>query len=136
MGRSRGGLTTKIHMLCDALGLPLKFVVTGGQRSDYTEALTLLRGERSDYLVADKGYDSQEIAKHVEDEMKAEVVIPTKINRKKQRLYDKTIYKERNLIERLFNKLKHFRRIATRYDKIKLHFESFVSLACAWIWLS
>ena len=135
MGHSRGGLSTKIHMLCDALGLPLKFILTPGQRSDFKEALPLLEGEKGNYVLADKGYDSTEIVDYVKEKVEAEVVIPSKSSRKIHRVHDKIIYKERNIIERLFNKLKQFRRIATRYDKIKTHFQSFIALACAWLWL-
>lgn len=136
MGRSRGGIGTKIHLLCDALGLPLKFILTPGQASDFNEAIPLLSGEEAKHVIADKGYDSNQIVEYVKEEMKAEVVIPGKCNRIIYREYDSIIYKERNVIERLFNKLKHFRRIATRYDKAKIHFQSFVALACAWIWLN
>lgn len=123
-------------MLCDGLGLPLKFTLTSGQASDFTEATALLEGEQSHYVLADKGYASQEIVKYIEEKVGAEVVMPNKSNRKIQRPYDKIIYRERNLIERLFNKLKHFRRLATRYDKIKTHFAAFIAIACAWLWLN
>jgi putative transposase len=136
LGRSRGGLSTKIHMLCDALGLPLKFILTPGQSSDFKEALPLLKDEKANYVLADKGYDSTEIVDYIEKKIQAEVVIPSKSSRKIQRGHDQLIYRERNIIERLFNKLKQFRRIATRYDKLKLHFQAFTALACAWIWLT
>ncbi len=63
--RSRGGLTTKIHMMCDALGLPIKFIVTGGEVSDFTQAIPLLTDEKANYVLADRGYDSNEIVAHV-----------------------------------------------------------------------
>lgn len=134
MGRSRGGLTTKIHMMCDALGLPIKFILTGGEVSDFTQAIPLLKNKKADYVIADKGYDSDEIITYVK-QMNACPVIPPRANRIKPRNYDKFLYKDRNLIERLFNRLKQFRRIAVRFEKIKKNFESLIYLACSYLWL-
>lgn len=128
LGRSRGGFSTKIHALCDALGNPLKFILTPGQTSDFTQALTLLEGKTTTAILADKGYDADYIINAAID-MNAVVIIPPKSHRKVLREYDKDIYKERNLIERMFNKLKHFRRVATRYDKLAQSFLSFVYIA-------
>jgi transposase len=89
---------------------------------------------KADAVLADKGYDADYIVEAVED-MGAIAVIPPKSNRKTERKYDKYLYKERNLIERLFNKLKHFRRIATRYDKTALSFMSFLNIAAIYLWL-
>jgi transposase len=89
---------------------------------------------KADAVLADKGYDADYIVEAVED-MGAIAVIPPKSNRKTERKYDKDLYKERNLIERLFNKLKHFRRIATRYDKTALSFMSFLNIAAIYLWL-
>ena len=136
MGRSRGGLTTKIHMMCDSLGLPLKFIVTAGQASDSPQAIPLLSGEKPCYVLADKGYDSDEILQYIEQTMGAVPVIPPKSNRKIQREYDKYLYKERNLVERLFNRLKNFRKFATRYEKIQTNFEAMIYLACSFLWLA
>lgn len=134
IGRSRGGLTSKIHTLCDALGNPLKFVVTAGQASDYTQAEALLENAEGQYVLADKGYDSNQIVDAIES-IGAEAVIPPRSNRKTVREYDIELYKERNLIERLFNKMKHFRRIATRYEKLSINFESFIYFVSAWLWI-
>ena len=134
MGRSRGGLTTKIHMLCDALGLPVKFIVTAGEVSDFKQALPLLKDEQADYVIADRGYDSDDIVDHI-TQMNAIPVIPPKSNRIVQRYYDKILYKDRNLIERLFNRLKQFRRVAVRFEKIKTNFEALIFLACSYLWL-
>jgi transposase len=116
LGRSCGGVSTKIHAACDALGNPIRFILTGGEASDDTQALTLLDGVKTTAILADKGYDANYIA-DAGNEMGAEVVIPSKSNRKETRFFDKDLYKERNLMERMFNKIKHFRRVATRYDK-------------------
>lgn len=133
-GRSKGGFTTKIHALCDALGNPLRFILTGGQRNDCTQAIDLLDGYQGKAVLADKGYDTNDIVEAI-NAMGAEAVIPSKSNRKIQRNYDETLYKERNLIERLFGKLKQFRRIATRYDKTDSAFMAFIHIASILLWI-
>jgi transposase len=85
-------------------------------------------------VLDDKGYDADYIVKAAEA-MNAAAIIPPKSNRKTFRVYDKEIYKERNLIERMFNKIKHFRRVATRYDKLAQSFLSFVHIAAIMLWL-
>ena len=85
-------------------------------------------------MIADKGYDSERVLQKIK-ELGAIAVIPPKSNRKVQREYDRELYKERNLIERTFNKLKRFRRIATRYDRKALYYRSFVYLAASLLWL-
>jgi transposase len=134
LGRSRGGFTTKIHALCDSHGNPLRFFLTGGQASDYTQGLALIEGLRATALLADKGYDADYMVAAAVT-MGAQAVIPPKSNRKTLRAYDADLYKERNLIERFFNKLKQFRRIATRYDKTAESFMAFIHIAAAYIWL-
>lgn len=121
-------------MMCDALGLPVKFILTPGESSDFNQALPLLKDENPDYVLADRGYDSDEIVDYIK-QINAVPVIPPKSNRIVQRDYDKIIYKERNLIERLFNRLKQFRKIATRFDKIQINFEAFIYLASSYLWL-
>jgi transposase len=133
LGRTRGGLTTKIHLLVNELGLPLEFRLTAGQVSDYAVAIELLGKRRAEAVIADKGYDSDQIVDHVEQKMKAEAVIPPRSNRKQQRKYDKDLYKQRSRIECCIGKLKHFRRFATRYEKSKATFQAMVALACSWI---
>lgn len=120
-------------MLCDAVGRPLRFILTGGQRNDCTQAEALLDGFKADYVLADKGYDSDEIIQIILQKGAAPV-IPPRSNRKMPRPYDKTLYKQRNLIERAFNKLKHCRRIATRYDRKAQNFLAFIYLAAAVTW--
>jgi transposase len=121
--------------LVDELGLPLDFLLTGGQISDYTPAIELLGQRKAEAVIADKGYDSDKIVEHVQETMQAKAVIPSRSNRKQQREYDKTLYKLRNRIERCFSKLKCFRRFATRYEKSKTCFQALVALACSWITL-
>lgn len=108
--------------------------MTGGESSDYTQALTLLDGLQASAVIADKGYDADYIV-DAASAMEAEVVIPARSMRKNPRAIDKDLYKERNLIERMFNKLKHFRRVATRYDKTASAYLSFVLIAGICLWL-
>jgi transposase len=121
-------------MCVDTLGRPLRFILTGGQRNDCTKGVALIEGFRPSHVLADKGYDSQEILDAIAA-MQAVAVIPPRSNRKQQREYDKEIYKRRNGVERTFNKLKHWRRLATRYDQKAYHYLSFVYLAAAALWL-
>jgi transposase len=116
------------------LGLPVDFAVTAGQIHDCTQAIVLLAHRKAEAVLADKGYDSDAIVQHIAS-MGAIAVIPPKRNRKQQREYDKTLYKQRNRIERCFSRLKHFRRFATRYEKLKTNFKALVALACAWLHL-
>ncbi len=116
IGRSRGGLSTKIHALCDAPGNPPAFHLTPGQACDLDGADVLLDGIQAGNLIADKGYDAIE---RVIDRLKAaqiRPVIPPKSNRKAPRDHDKALSKARHLIENLFEKLKRYRAMATRYD--------------------
>jgi len=134
LGRSRGGLSTKIHACVDALGNPLRLILTGGQVADITQAVALIAGFTTDAVVGDKGYDSNDFVIVIENE-NAEAVIPPRCNRTVQRPVDWHRYKARNLIERFFNRLKQFRRLATRYDKLAHQFNAFLQLACAYILL-
>ena len=128
MGRSRGGFSTKVHVLCDALGNPVRFILTPGQQADVTQAQALLAGEHPDAVLADKGYDSDALLAFIA-ELDAQAVIPPKRNRIEQRELDDHLYAERNQVERLFNRLKHYRRLATRYDKTARNFLAFWHIA-------
>ena len=134
LGRSCGGFSTKIHAACDSIGNPIRFILTPGQASDYTQAAALIDGFSAEYVLADKGYDAEAIVEKSLS-MGATAVIPPKRNRINQRSYDKYLYKERNLVERLFNKVKNFRRVATRYDKTASSFMAFVMIAGIYLWL-
>lgn len=135
MGRSRGGLSTKIHMLCDELGMPLYFTITAGQDSDYGEAIKLITNGPKANIIGDRGYDSDQIVSYIESYGKT-AVIPSRINRKIKRSIDLQAYKKRNRIERLFGFLKQHRRLATRFEKSLLNYSSIVFLACSYIWLN
>ena len=135
LGRSRGGFSTKIHAACDSHGNPLRFILTPGQASDHTQAHALLEDfQAEEAVLADKGYDSDRLVETI-TETGVDCVIPPTKNRKEQREYDRELYKERNQVERLFNKLKNFRRVATRYDKLDVAFLSFIHLAAIYLWL-
>ncbi|CAM5387648.1 hypothetical protein SSCI18S_01810 [Sphingobium scionense] len=135
LGRSRGGLTTKIHAVVDAQGLPIRLGLTAGQAHDGQVADTLLDhlGPRT-IVLADKAYDADRIRALIE-EQGATPNIPAKSNRKWKPCFSKRLYRERNLIERFFSKLKHFRRVATRYDKLADNFLAMVQLASMRLWL-
>jgi transposase len=136
IGKSRGGYSTKVHATTDSLGCPLRFVLSGGNESDYSYASLLLNGQNAEYVIADKGYDSDEIIDDIK-EMGAEAVIPPRSHRNNPREYDRFLYKERNAIERMFFcRLKQFRRIASRYDKLAASYLSFLYVASISIWLA
>ena len=117
----------------DGQGRPVRFIVTAGQRHDSTEAIALLTGLRARYVIADKAYDSQEILEFIKTQG-ATPVIPPRAGRLAPRPYDTILYKQRNWIERTFNKLKHCRRLATRYDRKTSHFLAFLYLAAFALW--
>ena len=132
--RAKGGLTTKIHGLTDALGLPLRLIATGGHCSEMTQAAALLAGFKADHVLADKGYDGRCVIDAV-NESGAMPVIPSRKNARKPRQTDMALYKERNIVERFFGYLKQFRRVATRYDKHIQNYMGFVYIAAIKIWL-
>lgn len=134
LGRSKGGFTTKIHALVDALGLPIKFILTPGQDHDITQAKALLADVEKSRVLADKAYYSQDICEYLH-EKRCKVVIPSRSNAKNKHHIDKEIYKERHLIECFFSKLKQFRRVFSRFDKTIRCFVSFLSFAGSLIWL-
>jgi transposase len=134
IGRSRGGLTSKIHALADALGNPVRLILTAGHVHDLRAAGQLLEGVACGALLGDKGYDADALIERLRNARIA-VVIPPKSNRKDKRECDFILYKERNLIERLFGKLKQFRAIATRYDKLARNFLGAIHLVAAIIQL-
>ena len=127
-------MSTKIHAAGDALGNPVRLIGSPGQRNDIAFAHELVDGFEADATIADKGYDADHLCDRIA-EAGSQVVIPPKRNRTVQRDYDADLYKERNIIERFFNRLKQFRRVATRYDKLLANFMGFVKLAAIAIWL-
>lgn len=136
LGRSRGGLTTKIHTLCDALGYPLFCLLTGGERHESTQTSALLRHAPAGFgsLLADTGYDSDAFREGVMQQG-GTATIPANPSRAQKPAFDKHLYTARHLIENLFCKLKHNRAVATRYDKLQRHYLASVHLACVRLWL-
>ncbi|MBX2901884.1 MAG: IS5 family transposase [Cyclobacteriaceae bacterium] len=134
LGRSKGGFTTKIHALVDGLGNPVKFILTEGARHDVTQAAELLKEQRDTMVLADKGYDSQALVDTLENQG-CKAVIPSKINAKNPRKIDLWHYKERFLVEAFFSKMKHFRRVFSRFDKTVSAFSGFLHFVGALIWL-
>ena len=134
MGRSRGGFGTKLHIAVDGLGNPVEFILTGGQEADINQGVTLIKGHDVDAVIADKSYDGDDFVAAIEA-TGAEAVIPPKKNRIFKREYDKVIYKERNLAERFINRIKQYRRVATRYEKTARNFLGFVHVAAIMILL-
>jgi transposase len=128
-------LSTKIHAAVDALGNPVRFIITEGQTSDYQKADDLITGFQVDYVIADKGYDSDAFVLAING-IGAKAVIPPRSNRKEPRCYDEELYKERNLIERYFQKLKHYRRVATRYERLAINYCAMLALVSTVIWLA
>jgi transposase len=128
-------LTTKIHVLVDALGNPVELILTPGQAHDLACAELLIENVEPDALLADKAYDADLFVGTL-TQRGITPVIPPKANRKIQRACDFALYCERNLVERFFNLLKHFRAIATRYDKLARNFLAGVQLAAATILLN
>ncbi|MCG9056328.1 IS5 family transposase [Laribacter hongkongensis] len=134
MGRSRGGLTTKIHACVDALGNPLRLILTGSEKADISQAEALIKAIPAQAVIADKGYDNDSLMKAIEL-TGSQVVIPSRRHRLMPRQVDWHRYKARNLVERFFNRLKQFRHLATCHDKLDCRFNAFLCLAWACIWL-
>lgn len=109
--------------------------MTGGEVADITQAQSLIEGLHTRAVIGDKGYDADALVACIQA-MGAEAVIPPPSHRIEHRAYDRHLYKDRNLVERFFNRLKQFRRMATRYDKLARNFVSLLNLVCTYIWLA
>jgi transposase len=135
MGRSRGGLTTKIHALVDAEGLPIDLKLTEGQAHDGRSARDMLDAlVEGQILLGDRAYDSDELRESLR-ERGAWANIKPMPNRKNVPAFSPFLYRYRNLVERFFNKIKHYRGVATRYDKTADNFLAGIKLASLRIWL-
>jgi len=135
IGRSRGGLTTKIHALVDALGNPARGRLTTGQVHDIVEAEALIEGVPTEQVIADKGYDSKAFIDTIHARG-AKANIPARAGNSNPRDFDAHEYKARNLVGRFFNRIKHFRRIATRYEKLDGRYNAMLTVAAVVIWLA
>jgi len=134
LGRSKGGFTTKIHALVDGLGNPIKFLLTPGQRHDITQAAILTEEIHDSAILGDKGYDADHFIDWLNKNNNSHT-IPPKRNRKNPRDYDQHRYKERHLVECFFSKMKHFRRVFSRFDKSVNSFLGFLYFVGTLIWL-
>jgi transposase len=136
MGRSRGGLTSKIHALVDSNGLPVRLALTPGEAHDNRLAGKLLsRIKPGSMLLADRGYDADWI-RELAMKKGAWANIPPKRNRSEPICFSPYLYRARNRVERFFNRIKQCRRVATRYDKLAANYLAFVQLASIRLWLS
>ena len=121
-------------MAVDGLGNPLRFTLTPGPQHDITQAEALRSSYRSEYVIADKGYDAQSfIGRLTEDGIVA--VIPPRSNRKEPREYDTHLYQERHVVECFIGKIKHYRRVFSRFDKLASRYLGFLQFAATLIWL-
>jgi transposase len=135
MGRSRGGLTTKIHALVDANGNPIALKLTEGQAHDGRSASDMLEGlGEGQILLADRAYDSDALRDSLAERGAWANVKPMP-NRVNIPAFSPFLYRYRNLVERFFNKIKHFRAVATRYEKHDANYLAIVKLAAARIWM-
>jgi transposase len=112
----------------------VRWSLTGGNVADIVQAQPLLHGLHAQYVLGDKGYDADSLVQCLRAQG-TEPVIPPRSNRNEQREYDRHWYKDRNLIERFFNRIKHFRRIATRYEKLARNYSSFLALVSTLVWI-
>ena len=139
ISKSIGGNSSKIHLAVDANGAPIEFIISDGTTHDVKVAPDLidcLNLEETEILCADKGYDSKSLREKIKA-TKTQANIPKRCNSKSSNKHmDWYLYKIRHLVENTFARLKQFRGIATRYDKLKRNYENSVALACIFIWLS
>ena len=137
LGRSRGGFTTKIHVTVDGLGNPLRLHLTAGQEADIGQAVLLVEGLSFDRIIADRGYAAQDFYDWVVVK-EMEPVIPPHQRAKGERAerpYDKWLYRERHLVECFINKIKHYRRVFSRFDKLAKRYLGFLQFVSSLIWL-
>ena len=135
IGRSRGGMTSKIHLLSNTLAQPMDFIITGGEVHDSKIASVLLTRNRMKRLLADKAYDTDAIRAYLKGRG-IEACIPPKSNRKMPAIHDKTLYRKRHIIENMFSRLKDWKGIAFRVNRCFHTFHSFVALALLFIFLN
>ena len=134
LGRSKGGFTTKIHALVDALGNPLKFILTPGQASEIKQGPKLIEGIIGANVLGDKAFDCNEFLNQIISQ-ECTPIIPPRSNRIVYREVDYYLYKERHLVECFFSKVKQFRRIFSRFDKMAIAYMGFLAFASSILWL-
>jgi transposase len=134
IGRSRGGPSTKVHLIVDSVGRPIDFELSEGQRHESIAAIPLVYRVRPRCLIADRAFDTDPF-RELLFERNCMPVIPPHPNRNRPWPFDKELYKERNVVERAFSVLKQARRFATRYEKTLRNYASVVAIGCALFWL-
>jgi transposase len=146
LGRSVGGFSTKVHVKAEGFGKPINFVLTGGERHEAIAFKELLKGgkvkrqgrgrpkHRSRYSVGDRAYSSQEIRTSLR-RSGTTPVIPKRSNEKQRGRFNRGLYRERNRVERLINRLKQYRRIATRYEKYAVNYLAMLMIGAIRLWL-
>uniref|UniRef100_A0ABS3MMP7 IS5 family transposase n=3 Tax=Bradyrhizobium TaxID=374 RepID=A0ABS3MMP7_9BRAD len=134
IGRSRGGLSTKIHMAVRGLGCPVRFALTAGQKGDAPQAAALIEGLPAEVVMADTAYDADHLRQAIAAKG-ALAVIPNNPSRALKYPLDKHLYAQRHLVECCFSKLKQFRRVATRFEKTARNYRAVVTLAAIVLWM-
>ena len=134
LGRSRGGLSTKIHMAVRGLGCPVRFTLTAGQKGDAPQAAALIEGLPAEVVMADTAYDADHLRQAIAAKG-AVAVIPNNPSRALKYPLDKHLYAQRHLVECCFSKLKQFRRVATRFEKTARNYRAVVTLAAIILWM-
>ena len=134
LGRSRGGFSSKIHVVTEAKGRPLVLTITPGQSADIEQAGALLSDINAEAVAADKAYDADALVVQLQAKG-IHVVIPSRANRNPSREYDRDVYKQRNAIERFFGKIKHYRRVFSRFEKTCRNYKAMLHFVSALIWL-
>lgn len=146
LGRSVGGFSTKVHIKAEGYGKPMHFVLTPGERHDIVAFRVLIKGgrikrhrrgrprHRSRYLVGDKAYSSNNIRQELRCSGTTPI-IPRRSNEKQQGRFNRGLYRERNQVERLINRLKQYRRVATRYEKYAVNYLAMLMIGAIRLWL-
>jgi transposase len=134
LGRSRGRLSTKIHACVEGSGRLTRFILTAGQVNDVTQAQALLETVAPAAVLADKAYDANALLACIAKKQ-AKAVIPPRETRKLQRPFDRHQHRNRNVVEPFLARIKQFRRVAPRYDKLASRYASFVALTASLLWL-
>jgi len=134
IGRSRGGLSTKVHMAVRGLGCPVKFTLTAGQKGDAPQAETLIADMPTEIFLADTAYDSDALRQAIANKG-AVAVIPNNPSRALKYALDRDLYAQRHLVECCFSKLKQFRRVATRYEKTARNYRAVITIAAIMLWI-
>ncbi|UPJ47812.1 IS5 family transposase [Bradyrhizobium sp. 200] len=134
LGRSRGGLSTKIHLAVRGLGCPVRFTLTAGQKGDAPQAAALIEGLAAEVVMADTAYDADHLRQAIAAKG-ALAVIPNNPSRALKYPLDKHLYAQRHLVECCFSKLKQFRRVATRFEKTARNYRAVVTLAAILLWM-